>query len=164
MIYLVVAHDVNRVIGKDNKMPWHYPEDLKYFKSVTLNKNVLMGSNTLGSIISYLGKPLPNRHTILLTSRKEVSYDVEIVNSIEDALDKYKNKDLFIVGGKSVYEQFLPYADYLYITLINKEYDGDTYFPEYDLNEWELLSNDNQDVLEFKIYKRVKKWFIFILH
>lgn len=157
MIYLVVAHDVNRVIGKDNKMPWHYPEDLKYFKSVTLNKNVLMGSNTLGSIISYLGKPLPNRHTILLTSRKEVSYDVEIVNSIEDALDKYKNKDLFIVGGKSVYEQFLPYADYLYITLINKEYDGDTYFPEYDLNEWELLSNDNQDVLEFKIYKRVKK-------
>ncbi len=157
MIYLVVAHDVNRVIGKDNKMPWHYSEDLKYFKSVTLNKNVLMGSNTLDSIISYLGKPLPKRHTILLTSRKEVSYDVEIVNSVSDAIEKYKNEDLFVVGGKSVYEQFLPFADYLYITLINKEFVGDTYFPEYDLEDWELVSNDKQDVLEFRIYKRVKK-------
>ena len=72
MISLIVAHDLNKVIGKDNKMPWHYPEDLKYFKNTTLHKNVLMGSNTLESIISYLGKPLPNRVNIVVTRSKKL--------------------------------------------------------------------------------------------
>ena len=154
MIKMIVAHDKNRVIGKDNKMPWHYSEDLKYFKNTTLNKNVLMGSKTLESIISYLGKPLPDRHTILLTSRHTVEYDCEVVNSVEEALDIYKDKELFIAGGKSVYEQFLPYADQLYITFIDEEYEGDTHFPEYDLDEWKLVKSEKQGVLDFRVYER----------
>lgn len=155
MIKLIVAHDKNRVIGKDNKMPWHYSEDLKYFKNTTLNKDVLMGSNTLESIISYLGKPLPNRRTHLLTSRNNVPYDVKIYNNVESVLDTFKNKDLFVAGGKSVYEQFLPFADELYITFIDEEYEGDTHFPKYDLSEWKLKSSNVVGVLDFRIYERI---------
>lgn len=155
MIKMIVAHDKNRVIGKDNKMPWHFSKDLQYFKKMTLNQNVLMGSRTLESIISYLGKPLPERNTILLTSRKAVEYDCEVVNSVEEALDKYKEEDLFIAGGRSVYEQFLPYADQLYITFIDKEYEGDTYFPEYSMDEWKLVKSDKQGVLDFRVYERI---------
>jgi dihydrofolate reductase len=128
MISLIVAHDRNLVIGKDNMMPWHHSEDLKYFKKTTLGKNVLMGSNTLQSIIDYLGKPLPNRQTYLLTSRDQVDYDVVILNSIDEVLKSFENKDLFVAGGKSVYEQMLPFADRLYITYIDETYEGDTFF------------------------------------
>lgn len=155
MIKMIVAHDKNRVIGKDNKMPWHYSEDLKYFKETTLHQNVLMGSNTLESIIGYLGKPLPNRNTVLLTSRKSVPYDCVVVNSVEEALEKYKNQDLFIAGGSSVYEQFLPHADQLYITFIDEEYEGDTHFPAYSLDEWKLVNSTKQGVLEFRVYERI---------
>lgn len=158
MISIIVAHDKNLLIGKNNTLPWHYSEDLKYFKNITLNQTILMGSSTLKSIIDYLGKPLPNRHTLLLT-RKEVSpYDVEIVNSVDDVVKKYKSEvtELFICGGKSVYQQFMPYADKLYITHINAEYEGDTYFPKYDLNNWKLVRENKIGVLDFFIYERKK--------
>jgi len=155
MIKMIVAHDKNRVIGLNNKMPWHFSEDLKYFKETTLKKNVLMGSNTLESIISYLGKPLPNRKTYLLTSRKEVAYDVTVMNSVEEVLKEFKDKELFIAGGRTVYEQFMPYADELYITFINEEYEGDTYFPEYDLTKWKLKRSEYVGVLDFRIYERI---------
>lgn len=157
MIKMIVAHDRNRVIGKDNAMPWHYSEDLKYFKETTLHKNVLMGSRTLESIISYLGKPLPNRHTILLSSRIDVPYEVELFHSVEDVLIDYKDQELFVAGGRSIYEQFLPYADYLYITFIDEEYDGDTYFPEYTMDDWKLISSRKIGVLDFRVYERKLK-------
>ncbi len=157
MIKMIVAHDKNFVIGKDNKMPWHFSEDLKYFKKTTLQKDVLMGSKTFNSIISYLGKPLPNRNTKLLTSKTKCDYDVEIFNTVEEVLKAYKDKELFVAGGSSVYEQFMPYADYLYITHIDQEYIGDTYFPTYDLSEWELISSHKVDVLDFRVYERITK-------
>lgn len=157
MIKLIVAHDKNLVIGKDNKMPWHFSEDLKYFKKTTLRKNVLMGSRTLESIVSYLGTPLPDRHNVLLSSKKSVPYDVELFNNVEDVLNRFKDEELFIAGGRSVYEQFLPYADYLYITMIDKEYEGDTYFPEYDLSNWKKVSSKERGVLDFLVYERIKK-------
>ncbi|XMB66559.1 dihydrofolate reductase [Mycoplasmatota bacterium zrk1] len=157
MISIIVAHDKNLLIGKDNQLPWHYGEDLKYFKRITLGKNVLMGSSTLNSIISYLGRPLPDRHTLLLTRGKESDYDVEVVNSVDEVLEKYKHSEveLFICGGKSVYEQFLPFADKLYITHIDKEYQGDTYFPRYNINEWEKVFERVDGVLNFSVYKRI---------
>ncbi|XMB87211.1 dihydrofolate reductase [Mycoplasmatota bacterium WC44] len=156
MISIIVAHDKNRLIGKNNSLPWHYSEDLKYFKNTTLNQTILMGSSTLQSIIDFLGKPLPKRHTLLLTRKNESPYDVEVVNSIEDVVEEYKDssKELFICGGKSVYEQFMQYTDRLYITHIDAEHEGDTYFPEYELNDWNLIKETKIDNLYFCVYER----------
>ncbi len=155
MITLIVAHDKNLVIGKDNRMPWHYPEDLAYFKRMTLNKNVLMGFNTFKSIVSYLGKPLPDRKTIVLTTKEKIDYDVEIVNSIEEALTKYREEELIVAGGSSIYEQFIKYADKLLITLVDGEYPGDSYFPKYS-DEFEMIDEKVKDKLKFRTYGRRK--------
>jgi len=156
MISMIVAHDINLVIGLNNQMPWHYSKDLKYFKKTTLNQTILMGSSTLQSIIDHLGHPLPNRTTILLTSKNETDHNVSIVNSVEEVLKQYQNskEELIVCGGASIYKQFLPYANKMYITHINKEYEGDTYFPSYDLFNWIKTSENIDGLLNFSIYER----------
>lgn len=156
MISLIVAHDKNRVIGLNNKMPWHYPEDLQYFKKTTLNKNVLVGRNTFYSIISYLKKPLPNRVMHVLTSKKEVEFSVNVFNSVEECLNMFSSdEELFVAGGAKVYETFLPYADRLYITLINNEYEGDTYFPYYDISKYKEIKKEVSGDLTFLVLERI---------
>jgi dihydrofolate reductase len=127
----------NREIGKGGRMPWHLPEDLTYFKKVTLGKKVLMGRKTYESI----GKPLPGRINIVLTRDKSFNPPgVIVVHSKKEALDLLCDHD-FIIGGAEIYNQFLPYITRVYVTKIFESFEADAYFPKFEGN-WELLSSD----------------------
>lgn len=134
MISLIVAHDKNRVIGYDNAMPWHLPGDLKYFKEMTLGKPVLMGRKTFESI----GRPLPGRRNIVITRNDDYEAEgVETAPSLEAALALVRGtEEIMIIGGEQIFTQALPLAEKLYITLIDHEFTGDTYFPDYP--GWEM--------------------------
>lgn len=129
VISLIVAMSNNRVIGKDNKMLWHLPNDFKYFKEKTLNKPVIMGRKTFESI----GRPLPNRQNIVITSDSSYSADgIIVVDSLEKALDiTCDEKEVFIIGGGQIYKQSLNIVDKLYLTIVDTEIDGDAYFPDF---------------------------------
>jgi dihydrofolate reductase len=121
-----------RVIGKDGALPWRIKEDLEHFKETTMGHVVIMGRKTFQSI----GKPLPKRINIVITRSIDFAHEgVIVAYSFEDALDKAyaqaKNKrELFVIGGAEIYKEALPYADKLYLTLINGDFEGDTFFPE----------------------------------
>lgn len=153
MISAIWAMDKNWLIGKDNDLPWHYPEDLKYFKNVTKGHTVLMGKNTFDSIVSMIGKPLPNRKNIVL-SRGNFSYDGVQVETDFDTFIKNNTEDLFVIGGKEIYNLTLGYCDRLYITFIDKEYEGNVYFPKFDLNAFQLVSETKSGDLRFCVYER----------
>lgn len=157
MISIIVAIDKNNLIGNKNSLPWNYPEDLKYFREITLNKTVLMGKNTFISILNRNNKPLPKRKNIVVSHDKNLKFDfenVEVVNDLEKFLTTNKNEEIFVIGGKQIYEFSLPYASRLYITHINKEYVGDTYFPKIDYEKFHLISNKVAGELNFCIYER----------
>ncbi|MCS0672117.1 dihydrofolate reductase [Cytobacillus firmus] len=160
MISLMWAMDQNRVIGKDNKLPWHLPEDLKFFKRTTMGHPIAMGRKTWDSI----GRPLPGRENIVITRNKSFSCKgCTVVNTVEELL-KYsgvKEDEIFVIGGAEIFKAILPAADRLYLTMIYDQFAGDTYFPELDMSEWDLLSREkgtrdekNPYDFEFLIYKR----------
>jgi dihydrofolate reductase len=162
MISLIVAVDENNGMGYNNKLPWHLPEDLLYFREKTLGQVVVMGRKTHESI----GRALPNRFNIVLTRQATVAFDEKAypVKSIEDILevDKAVGREIFIIGGAQIYEQFLPHADKIYLTKINKSFRADTYFPSLDIDEWEIQSiipgsPDAQYDHEFMTFERRKK-------
>ena len=159
MISLIVAFDQNQLIGVNNQLPWHYKEDLKYFKETTTGHDILMGRHTFETILSYQNKPLPNRHHIVLT--KQMSYNheqVTITDNLNKILANYQNsKELFVIGGRSIYEQTLPIADRLYITHIDATFEGDTYFPEINWDEWRCIKEKKVQELRFNVYERVSK-------
>ena len=126
-IIIIAALNENRVIGKDGKLPWHISDDLKRFKSLTVGHTVLMGRKTYESI----GKPLPNRRNVVITSG-QIS-EIETYNSIEIALERLKDEEkIFVIGGGTIYAQLLDKADCLYLTIVHNKIEGDTYFPEYE--------------------------------
>lgn len=142
MLSIIVAVAKNNVIGKDNKLIWHLPEDLKRFKRLTTDHTIIMGRKTFES----LGRVLPNRKHIVLCNDAEMNIDdenVEVIDSI-DKLEKYENseEENFVIGGASIYKLLLPKANKLYITKINQEFDGDVYFPEIDENEWKIVERE----------------------
>ncbi len=150
----------NRIIGKNNALPWHLPEDLKHFKNITNGKAVIMGLNTFKS----LGKPLPNRRNIVINYEAVSLPGCEICLSIEDALSRIKSEsDAFVIGGASIYRQFLPFAERLYMTYIDHDFEGDICFPEFDLDVWQLISEEkgtkdkeNPYDYYFRVYERKK--------
>ncbi len=142
MLSIIVAVAKNNVIGKDNKLIWHLPEDLKRFKRLTTGHTIIMGRKTFES----LGRVLPNRKHIVLCNDAEMNIDdenVEVIDSI-DKIEKYENseEENFVIGGASIYKLLLPKASKLYITKINQEFDGDVYFPEIDENEWKIVERE----------------------
>jgi len=139
-ISLIAAMANNRIIGRDNKMPWHLPADLKHFKQVTMGKPVIMGRKTFESI----GKPLPGRQNIIITRQSGLALNgCDIVHSIEDAIALVKNIDeVMIIGGGTIYESMIDKADRLYITLIELEADGDTQFPAWNEDEWSIIDEE----------------------
>ncbi|MCP2036274.1 dihydrofolate reductase [Planomicrobium sp. HSC-17F08] len=144
MISLMVAHDPNRVIGKDNQLPWHIPEDLAYFKKHTIGKGIVMGRNTYESI----GRPLPKRRNIVVTRNPEYRADgIDVVHNLDEAirLAKEQHEEVMVIGGEQIFRTILPQADRLYITLIKQEFDGDTFFPEYGA-EWTAVSESEEQV------------------
>ena len=157
MISIIVAIGKQNLIGKGNDLPWHYPEDLQYFKEKTLHKTVLMGENTFYSILDRLHKPLPKRKNIVATFNQEFSYPgVEVIHDLISFLKQSHQEEIFIIGGKQIYQLALPYADRLYITHINKDYAGDVYFPEIDYQKYQIISEKNSGELLFRIYEKVK--------
>ena len=135
MIKIIVATSKNRVIGNDNKLIWRLSSDLKRFKELTSGNPVVMGRKTFESI----GKPLPNRRNIIITRNENYEVDgCEVVSSLEEAF-LLTNNDCFIIGGGEIYKQSMDSADKIYLTLVNCEVEGDTYFPEIDSN-WKKIS------------------------
>ena len=138
MLSIIVAVAKNNVIGKDNKLIWHLPEDLKRFKRLTTGHNIIMGRKTFES----LGRVLPNRKHIVLCNDAKLNIDnenVEVIDSV-DKIKKYEKseEENFIIGGASIYKLLLPKANKLYITKINQEFEGDVYFPEINEEEWKI--------------------------
>lgn len=156
MLSLIVAIDDNFLIGNGNTLPWYEPVDLKYFKKVTLNKAVLMGYNTYLSIINRNGKALPKRTNYVLTEEDEISGGGIKVNDLEKLIKDYQNDELFVIGGKMVYENMLPRIDRLYLTRIKGSHEGNIYFPKIPFEEFKLLSQEVVDHLTFEVYERIK--------
>lgn len=139
MIHLVVAKSDNNVIGHDNQLIWHLPNDLKHFKEITTGHPIIMGRKTFESI----GRPLPNRTNIIITRNKNYSVEnAKVVHSLNEALELAKEIDenIFILGGGKIYEQAIDFADILEVTEVHENFEGDTYFPEIDLNVWKEIS------------------------
>ncbi|MFS0863277.1 dihydrofolate reductase [Fredinandcohnia sp. 179-A 10B2 NHS] len=162
MISLLLAMDKNQLIGKDNDLPWRLPADLAYFKRVTMGHPIIMGRKTYDSI----GRPLPGRENIIVT--RDRNYQVEgckVVHSIDEIvqLGSETKEELFVIGGSEIFKEILPYADRLYITEIDEVFEGDTYFPAFKKNEWNLISSEkgikdekNPYEYTFLVYEKVK--------
>lgn len=154
---LIAAHDANLVIGKDGELPWHYPEDLKYFKRITMGNPVLMGRGVFESIDE---EPLPGRENVVL-SRSRNYDEVRTFSSIDEALGYLKdnNNDIvFCIGGGEIYRQLLHRADKLFITEIHESFEGDTYFPEYRDeigSTWKEVKREDKQGLSFVVYERI---------
>lgn len=151
MISMISALAENRVIGNKNTLPWHLPADFKYFKEKTLGKTIILGLNTFKSIGE---KPLPGRKHVILN--KDTNYSVPencyLATSIEQSLEIAKKlametgqEEIMICGGASVYAQFLPLAQKLYLTYIHASFEGDTFFPEINMNEWKEVSREDHE-------------------
>lgn len=143
IISIIAAVAGNMIIGNNNSLPWNLPADMEYFKETTLGKPIIMGAKTFASI----GKALPDRKNIILSFDK--NYKAEgcvVVTSIEDALKEVgEDEEVMIAGGASIYKQFLPLANRLYLTFIHHDFSGDTYFPKFNIDEWkEIKRIDNQ--------------------
>lgn len=135
---MIAAMAKNRVIGRDNKMPWHLPDDLKFFKAKTLGKPVIMGRKTFESLGC---RPLPNRPNIVISRNPEYgAQGVQVFASVDDALATVSGcEEVIIMGGGQLYEQMLPRADRLYLTLIDAELEGDTLFPDWTRLQWKRV-------------------------
>ncbi len=159
-ISIIVAVADNNAIGKDNDLLWHISDDLKRFKNITTGHKIIMGKNTF---LSLPIRPLPNRTSVVITDDPEDNYEGCIMAfSIEDAMSKCgDDEECFIIGGGSIYRQFLPLADKLYLTKVRRSYDADTFFPEIKAGEWELIEEEdhideenNSLSFSFQIYTR----------
>lgn len=163
VLSMIVAHAHNRVIGKDNDMPWHLPADLAYFKKTTLGKPIIMGRKTFESI----GRALPGRKNIVISRDHTYQAEgVEIVHSVEQALALVEDvEEVMVIGGGAIYQHCLPAAQRLYITHIDADIAGDTKFPAYDLeHDWQQVSqipypadDKNAYSLTFTVYERAAK-------
>lgn len=145
MISIIVAVGKNNAIGKNNKLLWDLPGDLQHFKKITTGHTVIMGDKTYQSI----GRPLPNRKNIILSLDEDYKVEgAEVKNSLEDVLDKYKNseEEVFVIGGGIIYKLALPFADKLYITLVDDSpEDADTFFPDYSEFKKVLSEEKNEE-------------------
>lgn len=159
-ISIIVAIAKNNVIGKDNQLIWHLPADLKHFKNLTTGHHIIMGRKTFESI----GKPLPNRTSIIITRQKDYAFEGCITaGSLEEALTKVKYDDeIFIIGGGEIYAQAMPVADKLYITKIEQEFEGDIVFPEISPEIWQLTEQvehepDEKNRYNYSFCEYIKK-------
>jgi len=158
-VTIIVAIAKNGIIGKKNKMPWHIPEELEKFKQLTSSHNVIMGRNTYNSI----GKLLPNRNNYIMTSDKNFQItNAHVVNGFGEMMFELlakPNEQFYVIGGESIFDQFLPLAGKLIISEIDLEVTGDIYFPKINTNNWKLVkeeqieNNQNIKIIQ-KFYER----------
>ncbi|HVK96619.1 MAG TPA: dihydrofolate reductase [Flavisolibacter sp.] len=161
VLSLLVAADENNVIGKDNQLPWHLPNDLRYFKNQTWGMPILMGRKTFESI----GKPLPGRKSIVITRNENWMHDgVDVVHSIDEAIEKAKNygvKEIFVIGGAEIFNSSFQRANRIYLTRIHYIFNGDVYFPKVTDEDWSLVqehycSEDSKNMYAhtFQVWER----------
>ena len=159
ILSLIWAMDENRLIGRDNQLPWQLPADLKWFRKQTMDKPVLMGRKTYDSI----GKPLPGRQNIIITRQNINIEGCTVVHSLTEArVSATDAEELMVIGGAEIYSRLLMEADRLYITLIHDVFEGDTWFPEFDLSDWQEIHSEthppdekNPHAYSFKILQRL---------
>lgn len=164
-ISMIAAMAQNNVIGNGDDIPWHIPEDFKYFKEKTLDKPVIMGRATFESIHKIRGSDpdsgpaLPKRTNIIITRQENYkAKDCFVSTSIEDAIAQAKlelAEEIMIIGGGTIYEQALPFADYIYLTEIDGDYKGDVFFPELSPSEWQKIKSEKKDGFSFNEYGRI---------
>jgi len=146
-VSIIVAIGENHAIGKNNQLLWHMPNDLKHFKDITSGRTIIMGRKTFDSV----GKPLPRRRNIVVTRQDITIPGCEVVKSIEDGLALCKNEDeVFIGGGAEIYKLAMHLTNRIYLTIIHKIFDADTFFPEIDKNEWQEISREDHQPDEKK--------------
>jgi dihydrofolate reductase len=166
IISLIAALSQNRVIGKNNDLPWHLPDDMKYFMQTTKGHHVIMGRKNYDSLPEKF-RPLPNRTNLVITRQENFSAPgCHVFPNMTDALNFAKaenNNEVFIIGGAEIYALALPYANKLYLTEINAHIEGDTYFPLFDAQEWNEISRNHHaaderhaHAFDFVIYQRTK--------
>ncbi len=164
IISLIAALTRNRVIGKNNDLPWHLPDDMKYFMQTTKGHHVIMGRKNYDSIPPRY-RPLPERTNIVITRQPDFNAPgCIVVHSLRQALDvagAAGEKEAFVIGGAQIYKEALPYAHRLYLTEIDTELEGDTYFPDVDLSDWKEIyrehhpaDNRHKYAFDFVIYER----------
>lgn len=154
-IALIAAMSENGVIGNHNALPWHLPEELKYFREKTRDKPVIMGRKTFESIGN---KPLPNRLNVILTHALHFTApDCKVVHSVEDALKAAGDycEEIMVMGGAEIYKAFLPVASRIYLTVIHQIYAGDTVFPIVDWHTWKILSEEKRDGFTLKVFDKI---------
>ena len=156
MISLIFAIDPNGTVGKGNDLPWNYPTDLRYFKKTTLGHRVLMGRRTFESILSRLGRPLPGRTNLVATRGTLSRSDVEVVPDLEAFLAAPHPDEVFVIGGKAVFEAAWPYADRLYVTHVERVHEGDVKLDIFSLDGFSLTSETEEEGLRFAVYERKK--------
>jgi dihydrofolate reductase len=150
MLSISAAMGTNRVIGSNGQMPWNLPADLRYFKAITLNKTIVMGRKTWESIPGILMK---RRHIILTRDTNYNADGAEIANSIDDMITMLpKDKESFIIGGAELYRQTLYLVNRIYLTEIDMEFNGDAYFPEFDLSEWNEVKRERHSADDLNNY------------
>lgn len=154
---IIAAIGKNRELGKNNNLIWHLPNDLKFFKQVTSNHSIIMGRKTFES----LPRMLPNRKHIVLTTSENLPSEVEVYKELKQLLERYKDttEEIFIIGGASIYSQFLEHSDKLYLTEIDEEdKDADVFFPEFDKSNYtsELIKENEDNGIKYKhmVYRR----------
>ncbi len=159
-ISIIVAVAENNVIGKDNKLIWHLPADLANFKKITMGHHIIMGRKTYESI----GKHLPGRTSVIITKQKDYRADgCVIADSVDDALKiAGSDTEAFIVGGAEIYRQSIEIADKIYFTKVYENFEGDTFFPEIDMNKWKISSKtdffpDEKNKFKYSFIIFVKK-------
>ncbi|GAA0071610.1 dihydrofolate reductase [Clostridium sardiniense] len=163
MLSIIVATAQNNAIGKDNSLLWHISEDLKRFKEITSGHKILMGRKTFESLPGIL----PNRPHIVLTRDMNFSVDsdkVTVIHNLDEVISNYKNYDeeIFIIGGGEIYNLLMPYADKLYLTKVKKDFNADTFFPQIDMNKWEVIhtsgdKTDDKSGLIFEFIDLIRK-------
>ena len=162
MLSIIVAKASNNIIGKNNSLIWHLPEDLKRFKNLTTGHTIIMGRRTFES----LGRVLPNRKHVILCNDMKMEIEDENIEILEDIsmLDKYINseEEHFIIGGATIYRLLMPYANKMYITEINQEFEGDVSFPEINKEEWDIVEvqrglKDEKNPFDYQYVTYVKK-------
>ena len=140
IVSIIVAIGENHAIGKNNQLLWHMPNDLKHFKDITSGRTIIMGRKTFDSV----GKPLPRRRNIVVTRQDIIIPGCEVVKSIEDGLALCKYEDeVFIGGGAEIYKLAMHLTDRIYLTIIHKDFDADTFFPEIDKSEWKEVKRED---------------------
>ena len=161
-VSIIVAISENSVIGLHGNMPWRLPDDLKRFKALTTGHAVIMGRKTFDSI----GRPLPNRINIVITRDPQCAIEgVTVAHSLDEAFQQAAGLDeIFIIGGGEVYQRAINLADRMYVTLIHATFDGDTFFPAFEEDDWQLVSDEHHDAddrhahaFSFRLYERASQ-------